>query len=104
MENKNLSLEEESEMNGLVKRKMGYHTNTQECRTCEYSSVNSHSVDSFTCNFNKSIPLAVEKNGVCNNWLLANTDQKAEEKVERPLGGIPVVDLTKKIHPQQLNS
>ena len=106
MENTKLSFEEETEMNNLIKRKMGYSMNAQQCSTCNYSSANSHSLSDFTCSFNQSVPLSVESNGKCNHWIEKGEVKLGGQdvKVEQPLGGIPIVDLTKKIEPQQLNS
>ena len=106
MENTKLSLEEEAEMTSLLKRKMGYNTSADQCSNCNYSSPDPQSPSNYTCSFNQSISLAVEPNGKCNHWSSEKSLEISGQdvKVEQPIGGIPIIDLTKRIESQQLNS
>jgi hypothetical protein len=49
--------------------------------------------------------MEVEADGSCRYWEnKAQLTLGGDVKIEEPLGGIPIVDLTHKIKPQQLNS
>ena len=101
-----LSSDEKKSLFDIIKKDIEYGTNTHRCSVCNYYRFEGASgTPEQLCGLNKSISMPVEADGSCKYWEhKAQLTLGGDAKVEEPLGGIPIVDLTKEIKPQQLNS
>lgn len=101
-----LSKKEQEDLFNIIKKDIEYGEDTHRCAVCTYCTFTGASGESkYTCGLNKSIEMPVEADGSCRYWEhKAQVTAGTGKEIEEPLGGIPIVDLTKKIEPQQLNS